>query len=79
MAKHHSKDETEFAWLETKARVMQEGRFILNRLLDVVLDDLCTDFNAAINEGRIVDIQIDRAELKRRLAATAKKELGSGR
>jgi len=79
MAGYREKGEVELAWLEAREQIALQGRQLLRRVLDVALVQLDKEFNAALHQGKIVDITLDKDELRDLLLRSAKRELGNGK
>jgi hypothetical protein len=69
--------EPDLAWREARERFLLEGRQLMRRVMDQVLDEVDTEFQTALLNGRVLEFKPDNDELKRRLLRTAKKELGT--
>lgn len=58
------KTEEELRWDETKKRLRLEGRIVLDRLMNDVLDEASRDREAGQHGGTLMEVPETRAELQ---------------
>ena len=78
MPNYTSKDNVALAYDANKKRLRAEGQIVLAELMNMALDEMTTQFNAALAKGEILEIGGTREEMKEFLRIAAQKQLGSG-
>lgn len=78
MPTYNTKDAVELAWDANKKRLRAEGSIILAELMNMALDEMTSEFNAALDKGEILEIGGTREEMKGFLRVAAQKQLGAG-
>lgn len=76
MASSTYKDDATLAWMDTREKVVLQGRQILRRVLNEAVEELRAEFNAALVRGEIYEFTASADELKRLLLKSAQAELG---
>jgi hypothetical protein len=76
MAGYKRKDAVTLAFDANKKRLRAEGSIILAEVMNEALAEMDDEFQAALKEGRILEISGTRAEMKEFLRRAAVRELG---
>lgn len=76
MANSTYKDDATLAWMETREKALLQGRQLLRRVMNVAVEELRTEFNAALVRGELYEFTATADELKRLLLKSAQAELG---
>lgn len=79
MAGYRKKGPAELAWLDSRDTITLQARQLLRRVLDEALYELDVEFNAALHRGELLDLSLDKTELKGLLLKAARRELGNGK
>lgn len=75
MAGFMKKDEAALRWDEAKKRLRLEGRIVLDRIMNEVLDEAARDFTEGLANGQLMDLPDSREELQRYFTRAASKVL----
>lgn len=78
MPSYGYKDEVALTFEANKKRLRAEGAVILARLMNEALNEMTTQFNAALARGEILSIGASAEEMKGFLRTAAQKQLGVG-
>ena len=78
MSGYTKKDEVTLAWLDNREKIQLQGRQLLRRVLNEALTELDKQFNEALENGDVLELDASKEELKALLLATAQRELAPG-
>lgn len=67
--------EVDLAWRENREKINLQGRQLLRRTLNRALAQLDYEFSNGLRDGKILELDPDKAELKALLLENAQKEL----
>ena len=68
----------DLAWRENRERIALQARQLTRRILDVALVQLDTEFQQGLRDGKILELDAGKEELKALLLKSAQRELGPG-
>lgn len=72
---HIHKGPAELAYDENKKRLRFEGRILLDRIMNEVLDVMTTEFQAALLRGEVLEVGSTREEARAYFARVAQAQL----
>ena len=75
MSGYLKKDDVTLAWMDNRDKIALQGRQILRRMLNEALYELDTQFKAALGRGEVLQLDMEKAELRALLLATAQRSL----
>lgn len=79
MASYNRKTEARLCWEDVQKEVTLTLDKVLRRVKNIVLSEMSDEFDAALIDGSIIEISTNTDEIKRLVAQTVRKELGSGK
>lgn len=79
MASYNRKTEARLCWEDVQKEVTLTLDKVLRRVKNTVLAEMSDEFDAALVDGSIVEISTNTDEIKRLVAQTVRKELGTGK
>lgn len=79
MASYNRKSEARLCWEDVQKEVTLTLDKILRRVKNTVLAEMSDEFDAALIEGAIIEVGTNTDEIKRLVAKTVRKELGTGK
>jgi hypothetical protein len=72
-------DEIDHIWADARAMVNTIIAQDTRRIKNIVLNDLHASFDAALLDGRVIEVSTNREAIKNLVARTVRKELGAGK
>lgn len=76
MPEYKQLDRVELARRENQELIKLQGRQILRRVLNEALVEMEYEFQAALNQGQILELDADKDDLRQLLATVSQKVLG---
>lgn len=79
MASYNRKTEARLCWEDLQKEVTLTLDKVLRRVKNTVLAEMSDEFDAALLDGSIIEISTDVDAIKKLVAQTVRKELGTGK